>query len=433
MARTVRHKPGQELSRRTISKVRRYLVWDCSSCGVSGLNSKKCKQCPQCGNSKDASDTEERSATEVDANYKHEGADVTCEFCQSENEGRFSCHKCGAPLDAKFAKQVEHFIHTTALTMPTRAVQIDDEGFVPDAVETPWNDGVAPVVLKEPTFSSEPELAEEKPALKERRQNKVTATNAESVIQKEQAKSQKRSTIWIAIVTAMVMVFIILGMFVYNQLHTYKPTTAEVTAVTWNYSLPREDYAARNHSHETESTFWRPPSDAFDINNRTVIMRSEPVYEQVWVSNTCTRTENSSYNDTDGTWVQQTDLVSYDCSGYETKQVGTTPIVGTKWTWKEMEWAATTPLTARGDSHTVTYPQFVPTNTLRQAGQPVATFSVLFSYTDDDGETQSAQRDYPRPSWERTKVGMSFEGLTDGFDRLRAIKGLDPEYKELTK
>ncbi|MES2748975.1 MAG: hypothetical protein V4606_01090 [Patescibacteria group bacterium] len=430
MTRNARPTPGQILSRRTISEVRRYKVWDCSSCGVTGLNSKKCKQCPQCGNSKDASDNEERSVTEVDANYKHEGADITCEFCQTENEKRFSCKQCGAALNSKFAKQVQGFTHAQALIIPTREVQIDDTGFLPDAVETPWNDGSAPVVLKEPApevHALEPSPPEVKPKRSTAAPQKVWVTETKEVI------SEKRPTFWIAIAVAVVVVLFIFGMFVYNQLHTFTPTTARVASVSWTYSQPLEDYAARNHSFETEHAFWRPPNDAYDIRDDMVIMRSEPILEQVWVSKSCTRTENSSYDDTDGTWVQKSELVTYDCSEYETKQVGTTPIMGTRWTWKEMEWAPTTPLTARGDSHTVTYPQFVPTNTLRRGGTATTTFSVLFTYTDDDGEIQSAKRDYSRPIWEQTKVGMTFDGLVDGFDRLKAIKGLDPEYTELMK
>jgi hypothetical protein len=432
MARNKRPKPGQELSRWTISEVTRYKVWDCSSCKIRGINANKCMQCPQCGNGKDASDHEERSATEVDENYQFEGADITCQFCKTENKKRFSCRQCGAALDEKFAKQVANFtVGPTGPPMPTRTVQLDDQGFLPDATDTPWTagmstDSVEPVVLEEPVLAK-PDTPPLPPPADEPKPRRQSARNVTAGGTGHDEHGRKVLIVALAIAALVVL----LGLYVYNKMNSYTQTTATVESVSWTYSLPREDYASRSRSHETESYFWRPPGEAFDVRSIPTIIRYEPVYEQVWVPNTCTRTETTTYDNPNGTWTSRTDLVTYDCSRYETKQVRTDPIEGTRWTWKVMAWEATTPLTAGGSSYTVTYPTFVPTETLRQAGPPVTTFTITFSYTDDDGEVQSADRDYPRATWERTSIGARYDSLVDGFDRLRAVSGLDPEYQQL--
>ena len=434
MTRNNRSQTGQELGRRTLSQVRRYRVWDCSSCGISGLNSKKCKQCPQCGNSKDKSDKEERSVTVVDANYEHTGADVTCQYCGTQNEARFSCRQCGAALDKKFEKQVENFTHATAVALPTRTVQIDDTGFRPDATDTPWLAGAAtPVILEEPDVAKSPTTSSLHQATPEplRPARNIEEKGARDPVRRSSPGDSHRRLVMF-MVAAIAVVVIGVGLYVFKQLNTYTQTNATVSAVSWTYSLPREDYAARDHSYETEDDSWQPPGNAFGVSDRSVTIRYEPIYDNVWVPNTCTRTETTSYDDTDGTWVEQTDLVTYDCSEYERQQVGTEPIDGTAWTWKEMEWATTTPLTATGNSY-VTYPTFVATSTLRQAGQPTTTFTIAFTYTDSEGETEQAKRSYPRPIWENTRIGQSYDGLIDAFDRLRAIEGLDPEFHELTK
>ena len=435
MAQNKRTNPGEVLGRRTISKIRRYFVWDCSSCGTRGLNSKKCKQCPQCGNSKDVSDREERSADIVDANYKHEGADVTCQFCKTENIARFSCIECGAALDKKFAKLVSKFtVGPTDLPTPTRVVQIDDKGFLPDATDTPWMAGastneVEPVVLKEPALFTPHQRGADEPSPEAEASTKQKSPS--TLGPRTESTPDKHGRTVLIVAVTVVMVVILFGMYMFNKMNTFTQTLATVESVSWTYSLPREDYAARSRSNETENYFWRPPSEVFDVRSNPTIIRYEPIYDQVWVEETCTRTETSSYNDTDGTWVTQTDLVSYDCSGYEQRQIGTEPIEGTRWTWKVMAWEITTPLSANGNSYQVEYPTFTPTSTLRQAGEPDTAFTITFTYMDNNGDAQTAVRNYPQATWERTAIGKSYDAVADGFDRLRAVSGLDPDYKQL--
>jgi hypothetical protein len=431
MARNARPKPGQEISRRTISKVVRYKVWDCSSCGIKGLNSNKCRQCPQCGNSKDASDHEERSQDIVDANYKFEGADITCQFCGTHNEARFSCSQCGAALDKKFEKQVANFVvGPTALAMPVRKVQIDDAGFLPDATDTPWTAGSEPVTLPEPKDweDNPPEPKPDVPVVEEPPQ---VQTRAKHNAPEETSSTENTSGVWPLIIAAVVAMLLITFVYVYNQLHSFAPTSVTVSVVSWSYSLPREDYASRDRSYETEDFSWKPPSEAFATKSELEFARYKPIYDEVWKDKSCIKEVNNSYDNTDGTWVEQIDEITYDCSGYVTEKIGDLPIYKVNWTWKVMAWEKTTPLTARGDSYVVQYPEFIPTSTLRQAGSPVTTFNITFTYLNDDGEREQATRSYPRTTWERTTLGSQYEAVIDGFDRLRAVSGLDPEYQEL--
>lgn len=435
MAHKIRRVPGTVLDVRTIRKVRRYRVWDCSSCGRKGYNAKKCHQCVGCGNSKDASDNEERSVTEVDANYQHTGADITCQHCGTENVARFSCKQCRAPLDKKFEEIVKQFPSTSDLSWRERHVQADAEGFVPGATETPWNDGSPPVVLEEPVPEPEPEVVAITKPLREEVTTKHLRDLERSLRRETPNEPRtKDSTVfgWVMLVVAL-LVLTVIGTYLYKRYQAITSSVVTVMSVSWTYSLPLEDYAPRDHSKTTEDHAWRPPPQAFGEKSERVVVDYEDIYDDVWVEKTCTKEVDLSYDDTDGTWVELIVEVDYDCSGYEWKKIGERPVYGRSWVWQELEWAATTPLTKKGDSYQVEYPPFAATADLRPAGEPVTTFSINVSYVDDDGERHTATLAYPRSVWESTSIGAVYDAAVDGFDRLRAIKGLDPNYTELTK
>ena len=435
MAHQISRLPGTVLGMRTIRKVRRYKVWDCSSCGRKGYNSKKCHQCVGCGNSKDASDNEERSVTEVDANYQHTGADVTCQHCGTENVARFSCKTCGAALDKKFENIVKQFPSTSDLSWRERHVQADAEGFVPEATETPWNDGSTPVVLEEPVPEPEPEVV---PVAKPLREEVTTKhlRDLERSLRRETPNEPrtKDSTVfgWALIVVAL-LVLAVIATNLYKRYNAINTSVATVVSVSWSYTLPLEDYAPRDHSYSTGDFAWHPPGNAFDEKSEPVIVDHEDIYDDVWVEKTCTKPLDLSYDDTDGTWVELIVEVDYDCSGNEWRKIGERPIYGLSWTWQELEWATTTPLTKKGDSYQVEYPPFTATADLRPSGDPITTFAINVTYVDDDGERHTTTRAYPRIVWEGTSIGAVYDAAVDGFNRLRAIKGLDPQYEELTK
>jgi len=410
---------GPEISRETIRKERFYRAWDCSSCGILGINANTTKQCPQCGNPREDEEVPYRTSTPVRADYEHPGADITCQHCGSVNQHRFSCHNCGAALDKKYATRVSGFTFTTGLTKVMPTVQVEQTGFAPQATLTPWNQPVVEVASPKPTTGSGVSNPGSLSRLRHEGQRVEIPT-----------QTSTRSWWWILLVAAVALVTLG-GWYVYHQINDITTTEATPTSVSWTYSLPLEDYAARDHTYETESSFWRPPSDAFNIRSYSVTVRHEPIFEEVWVSKTCTTTEDSSYNDTDGTWVSRTDRVTYDCSGYETQRVGSEPIPGRRWHWQRMEWARTTPLTASGDSFVVEFPVFIPTNTLRQAGTPTTSFDVTFSYLRKNGEQGVTTRTYPRAIWETVRLGEIYAGARNGFNQLVAVAGLDPEYDNL--
>ncbi len=418
---------GRVLSRKIIREKRYYMLWDCSSCGTKGINANTCKQCPQCGNPKEDTEQEYRSSTLVDQNYEHTGADITCQQCGSENKHRFSCHNCGAPLDPRFEKQVKKFTFRTNQEWREAKVQVDSDGYLETATGTPWTEN-EPVSLEEP---KEPAFESVGGVNQAARHGWAKTKNPS--LRPVEATTRGVNKLWFGIITIAVMLSLAIGGYVYHQLHSLSLTEATAESVSWTYSLPLEDYAARSHSYETESSFWRPPGDAFSVSSYDVIVRYEPIYDQVWVPQTCTRTEDDSYIDTDGTWVSRTSQVTYDCSGYETQQVGQDPIHGTHWDWQQMEWARTNPLTAQGDSKVVVFPEFTPNPTLRQAGEPQTTFNITFSYFNNKGKNMVATRSYPRYVWETVNLKESYQSIMDGFNNLRAVESLDSDFSEMAK
>jgi ribosomal protein L37E len=216
MAQKIRRVPGTVLGVRTIREVRRYKVWDCSSCGRKGFNAKKCHQCVGCGNPKDASDNEQRSVTEVDANYEHTGADVTCLHCGAENVARFSCKQCGAALDTKFEDIVKQFPSTTDQSWRAVHVQADDQGFVPGATETPWNDGSAPVVLEEPGLDIEPPPLPPTPAAQNGWNLEDAVIEAEERARRDSQERDNRLQSYSVIFAVLLGLIGIVGMFLYN-------------------------------------------------------------------------------------------------------------------------------------------------------------------------------------------------------------------------
>lgn len=289
---------------------------------------------------------------------------------------------------------------------------------------SPSSDKVAPVVLREPEPPRLPEpIASESPLpVTEVTESKKPAdrTSSDSFVDEVTFEIRREKRLKLMLVWGgggLIMLLLLLAIYLYNIYSTLSSTTVTVTSAHWAYSLPREDFALRDNEYTTKDENWTPPIAVQNVDSERVVVDYEPIYGYVPVPKTCFGANNQSY----------------PCTALERQVIGQSPNYGTKWTWQEMEWATTTPLTASGNSYVVTYPKFVPTPTLRQAGEPVTTFSITIVYIDDDGEQQTTTRSYPRLVWEETSVGTSYDGLVDGFDRLRAIKGLDPQYEELTK
>jgi hypothetical protein len=423
--------PGQELARRTLKKVRRYMLWNCSSCTTSGINANTCKQCFNCGNPKELDDRAEReyrSNTPVNKNYKHRGSDISCQHCGSENKKRFSCHNCGAALDSKFEKQVQSFIHTKDDDWRSKEVQVDVGGYVEGATQTPWNDGSEPVVLKEPPAPSRPI----KPSVK----NRLLGTEQKAVRAVKSLKEpavRKDPKTWLIITGVIVTIIagVMIALWAWNKYTTLTETVATPTSVTWSYSLPLEDYDWRNESYETESLSWSPPTGSRNRNWERTVVRTEDVYDDVWVTKDCTSKVDASYTDTDGTWVEQIDLVTADCSGLEKQKVGDKNIYGRLWTYQQMSWKSISPLTAKGISQDVVFPDFTPTDTIRASGEPTTRYSVTYWFTNHKKEEETTTELLPFEVWRNLKLQVPKPAIVDGFGTLRAVEGIHSEYDTL--
>ncbi len=304
----------------------------------------------------------------------------------------------------------------------------NDAFYTASSPSTPPYGAVKPVVLREPPSGPSPTLSIDPSPLPTEREEEVEepvreeSVKDESFIEQvhrfqweEQEDLRQKYLLWITL-GILALIILMAALYAYKNYTTFTPTTVTVQSVSWTYSLPLEDYKLRNRSYTTRSLSWEPPDEAIGVDSDSVVVDYDPIYGDVWVKKTCFNPTNNR---------------PYDCSTYERQKVGELPVYGTRWTWQQYEWKSIEPLTAKGNSYEVEYPPFVSTETLRQAGPPVTTFTVTFSYTDDDGEEQTGARDYPRATWERTSIGVRYDSLVDGFDRLRAVSGLDPEYQQL--
>jgi hypothetical protein len=428
MAHSKRRLPGAVLARRTIKKVRRRLLWDCSSCNTVGIGAHSCKQCPHCGSPKELDDHREaeyRSASLVNKNYKHKGADISCQSCGTENKKRFSCRNCGDALDSTFAKQVKHFPLKSDSEWRDKKVQVTPEGYVSGATDTPWNAGSSATVPEPPKPL--------KPSIRTRARGttqKVVRATA-SLKQPEVRRNPKTWCIICGVIFA-VLVVILIALWAHKKYTTITESSATVSEVQWTYSLPLEDLDWRDKVHKTSSDTWRPPASAINKQDKPAVVDTELVTTQVWVEKTCTTTEDNSYNDDDGTWVELITEVDYDCSGNEDKTVSV-DIWGTRWEYQMYEWEQTVPLTASGKTHDVRFPVFIPTNTLRASGEAITSFSLLFQYEDQNKAIKTDTRRVLRNRWKHIKVDDSFPALVDGFGTLRAIKNFDDKvYKSLS-
>lgn len=421
MTNKPRRTPGQELGRRTIKKVRRYRLWDCS-CGTKGINLNTCKQCPHCGRRKSDDNEGYRSSTPVNENYKHRGADITCQYCGSQNEKRFSCHGCGAELDPKFAEQVKRFPARTDQAWKELEVQVEQTGYLETATDTPWNDDV----------SQPPKPVRPSARTRVREVEQKTVRAAKSLKQPEVRRNPRT---WFVIAGLLVALALVVsgGWWAYSKYTSLSDSYARVSSVSWSYTLPLEDYALRDKTNLTEDNAWRPPSGARNTESKKVVIDTVDVYSDVWVEKTCQKTEDNSYDDVDGTWVEQIDEVDYDCSGYENQKVGEEDVLANRWTYQIKEWQETAPLTASGQSHEVTFPLFTPTTTLRASDEATTEFVINFSYEGPKGNERKATRNVARLIWERVDVGQSYPAIVNGFGTLRAIKGIDAEYEQLAR
>lgn len=367
---------------------------------------------------------EYRSSTPVNDNYKHRGASIPCQYCGTDNKKRFSCCNCGAALDPKFEKQVERFPLKTENEWRRHRVQVEERGFVEDATITPWHDGSPPVVQEEPIRPSTRTRVHEA----ERKAVKAVVS-----LKEPEVRRNPRTWIFIAGLCTAVLIAVMIAMWAYNKYTTLTGASAQVAGVSWSYSLPLEDYAPRDKEHTTEDDWWKPPSGAINIDDRSVVVRTEDIIEDVWVEKMCQKEEDNSYNDTDGTWVELIEEVDFDCSGDEPQKTGEEDIWGTKWTYQLYEWKSATPLTANGKSHDVQFPDFTPTDRLRATGPAVEKYVITFSYEDHDGELETATRTVPRSVWELVEIDQSFPAIIDGFGSLRAIADIDAEYQKLDR
>jgi|GEM_PF-2804293 len=421
-------RPGQVLSRRILKEVRRYMLWNCSSCGTRGINANTAKQCPQCGNPKELDDHQEdeyRSSTLVNKNYKHRGADIHCPSCGSDNEKRFSCRNCGKSLDKKFEKQVARFTSKTDSGWRDKHVQVEQQGYLEGATETPWNETDSydePVVLQEPAPI---------PPIRPSPRTRVREVREKTVRAVKDPKVNRNPLVWIVIAVILTLVALGGGWF-YHKANSFFETTATPTQAKWSYSLPREDYAARFREHIAEDgDWWSPPGDSFNVDSDRVFVRDEPIYENVWVNQTCSRTGTDSYTDTDGTWVTVTYQEDYDCSGYESQHVRDEPIYGTQWEYYVMRWESIAPLTASSTDQSPVFPVFVPTETLRASGSAVERYSISFLYTTKRGNKTMTTRHLDRTTWKNVQLHETLPAIVNGLGSLVAIEGLDSEYETL--
>lgn len=421
-------KSGSIRNRRVLSQVRRYMLWDCSSCGTKGINAHSAKQCPQCGSPKELDDIHEkeyRSRTLVNKNYKHRGADISCQSCGSENKKRFSCRNCGQELDPKFAKQVARFNGRTDADWRTKRVQVETHGYVEDATETPWDttdSHVEPVVLQEP---------KPVPPMRPSAKTRVREAQEKTVRVAKDPKVNRNPLVWIT-VAAVLTLLAIVGGWLYHKANSFFETTATPVQAAWSYSLPQEDYAARYREHIVEDgQWWSPPGDAFKVDSEHIFIRHEPIYEDVWITNTCSRTGTDSYTDTDGTWVTTTYQEDYDCSGYESQHVRDESIYGTQWEYYVMRWESIVPLTASNTDQNPVFPVFVPTDTLRASGPAVEQYSITFSYNTSRGNESEVVRYFDRSVWADVRLHEPLPAIINGLGSLEAISGLDAEYEQL--
>jgi len=410
-----------------LKKIRYYMLWDCSSCDTKGYNANTCKQCAQCGSPKELDDhleQEYRSSTKVNENYRHSGADISCQSCSTENKKRFSCRNCGDALDAKFAKQVAKFPTKSDGDWRKHSVQANASGYIAGTVDTPWQDScevpAPPAAPLRPSVRTRVRGAEQK------------MVRAAVSLKEPEVRRNPRTWFIIAGIGILLAVTVMGALWAYNKYSTITAAEASISGVSWSYSLPLEDYAPRDKQYVTENSWWEPPEEAININDRRVVVRTEDIIKDVWVTSTCQRTEDNSYNDTDGTWVRLIEQVDYDCSGYQPQKTGENDIWGTRWTYQLYEWERTTPLTAGNATYDVVFPTFQTTDTLRASGSPVTRFSIEFSYT-LDGENKTDERIVPQDVWEATSFNQTFAAVVDGFGTLRAISGIDPDYEVLVE
>jgi hypothetical protein len=401
--------------RRVISSTRYYMLWDCSSCGTKGINANTCQECPFCGSPherRDANEREYRSSTPVGPNYKKRGADIVCSSCGSENRIADNCSNCGDRLRPENAKHVIHALKDFDPDWRTRQVLVDEHGEIP------------PSTTSHPDSTTQPTSTPSRHGWHE----KSSAPQKPMPIPRQSRSRLPPISLGVAVVATI----LVIGGILYSKYASFSHTTVVAEKAHWSYTLPLEEYGPVEHDYTTESSLWQPPTDAYDISSRDVVVRTEDAYEDVYVSHTCTRTIDDSYTDTDGTWVSQTVAEDYDCSGYESRKTGERDIYGTEWEYTIDEWSPVAPLTASANDHAPRFPIFTPTETLRASGSAVEEYDITFRY-ETEGGSDTDNRGFNRTVWQEIEIGESYDAIIDGFGTVRAIRGIDPNYTELAE
>lgn len=388
------------MGRRLVESKTFHEAWNCSSCGQEGISAYNCKQCPSCGAPLGTHQVYRTQKLVED--YQPKEADVICAHCETRNEARFSCRNCGASLQDGDDARVQAFVYKK-----------DEDWKQPPKPRQPFTSSQSLQLAAAETLSW--------------RDSTTKWTPRTPLPLSQRLVGAVRSKWFLGGATVLV------GLLVWFVVQTMAVIPVDLTAESayWSYSLAREDFRPRAKSKEVEDgRSWSPPGDAYDMSQRRAHLRTEDIYESRHVSKTCSRTESESVSNGDGTWTSRTYSVDYDCSYTEQVKVGENQIWGTRYRYTVDRWEATSPLTRDGWGKEPNFPVFEPTPTLRARGRPKLHFKIYFSYQRKE-EIQKVDREMSRGTWDGIRLGQAYPAAVNGFGKILAVQGIDPEYAEL--